>query len=91
MAHSFITNRDRLLSDIITGILPIENINTIKTEHTESRLNTDIIDNGYKNEFAGEKLWLRESAIVITQCNHGYIVRELATLLKNRGYEVNNN
>ena len=22
MAHSFITNRDRLLSDIITGILP---------------------------------------------------------------------
>lgn len=69
----------------------IENINTIKTEHTESRLNTDIIDNGYKNEFAGEKLWLRESAIVITQCNHGYIVRELATLLKNRGYEVNNN
>lgn len=25
MAHSFITNRDRLLSDIITGILPKSN------------------------------------------------------------------
>ena len=29
MAHSFITNKDRLLSDIITGILPKSDAETV--------------------------------------------------------------